>query len=108
VKNRASTWIQRDVKRKNRNAEAYDRVQKILQEGCPKKSLAVREAAIALDRSERSVWTSLREHEERLKSEAWADRQWEIEAGLEQPTEEEIQERVDMWIQHMIDVRRGK
>jgi hypothetical protein len=83
-------------------------VQKILQDGCAKKSAAVREAAKALRRGERSVWTSLREHERALKWQAEQDRQIRIQLGEEEPTDEEIKEAGDQWIQHLIDLRRGK
>ena len=107
-KPQAPAWFSRHIERLHRNAEAYTCVQKILQDGCSKKSAAVREAAKELGRGERSIWTSLREHERQLKSQADEERRIRIELGEEEPTEEEIEAARDQWIQHLIDLRRGK
>jgi hypothetical protein len=53
-------------KQQQRDAEAYDCVQRIMQNGCHKKTAAVAEAAKALRRSESSIWVSLKEHKMRL------------------------------------------
>ena len=100
------------VEQQHRDSQAYACVEKILQEGCTKKSEAVREAAKQVGRCERSIWTSLKRHERQMEFEAWSDRQWCIEVGLVQPTKEEIEaemrEAEDRYIQHYIDIRRGK
>jgi hypothetical protein len=102
----------RDLKRQSRNAEAYNCVQKIIQDGCPKKISAVSEAARALKRSESSIWTSLREHERdrerELRWQAKTAREERIALGEEEPTDEEMEEAADQWFSFLIDLSRGK
>jgi hypothetical protein len=98
----------RRARQKRLDEEAYACVQKIMEAGCPKKSVAVKETAAELTRAERSVWTSLKRHEQELISQARANRQWMIENGFEEQTAEEEKEMVDAYYQLLIDLRRGK
>ncbi len=99
-------------KREGKDKEAYDLVQKILADGCPKKSSAVSEAANALRRSERSVWTSVGRYPRTLemheKANAESEREMRLALGEEKLTDEEIEEAGEALIQQYIDLRRGK
>jgi hypothetical protein len=115
--------LERDRKRQDRNAEAYNCVQKIVQDGCPKKSSAVSEAAKALKRSDTAIWTSLREHGQELErqaqelehraKEAWEEarrsaRNIRIWLGEEEPTDEEVEAAGDQSRSFLDDLRKGK
>jgi DNA primase large subunit len=109
---RRKRTIPRWVEQQHRDSQAYACVEKILQGGCPKKTSAVREAAKQLGWCERSIFAALKRHERQMEFNAWSDRQWEIEHGLVQPTKEEeeamMREAEDRYIQHYINIRRGK
>jgi hypothetical protein len=98
--------------KEGKDRAAYDLVQKILADGCPKKSRAVSEAASALKRSERAVWTSIKRYPKTLerheKANAEYEREMRIALGEESPTDEEIEEAGARWIQQSEDLRRGK
>jgi hypothetical protein len=98
----------RERERESLNAKIYKCVQKILKDGCSKKSAAVREAAIALRRSERSIWTSLREHDRELRWQAEEERRMRIRLGEEEPTDEDMEEAFEREVQFLIDLKRGK
>ena len=91
----SDSYLRRQAKKRHRNAAVFNLVQALLADGCPKKSLAVKEAAAKLRRSERSVWTSLKEHPQELAEEERIDRRWDIEHGLVEPTEEEQRQMND-------------
>jgi molybdenum-dependent DNA-binding transcriptional regulator ModE len=108
ARRKASSRLECGLKRNSRNAERYNCVQKIVQDGCPKKSSAVSEAAKALKCSERSIWTSLEEHERELKRQAEEARRIRIALGEEEPTDEEIEDAGGQWLSLLADLRKGK
>jgi hypothetical protein len=94
--------------RASKDAKLYNHVQKLLAEGCPKKTAAVVETAATLRCAERAVWTSLRRHEAELQWQAEEERRLRITLGEEEPTDEEIAAAGDEWLSFLDDLRRGK